>query len=270
VHQSRRVFLRSLGAGVAFVALPEVSSIFNLSPGRRPKGDDLADTLRHLFFGEGARAGGPFVASAETTIVESDPQQLLSSPSALIGILDRIGVEKTFSTRVDYGEASQCRPHFESHVATWLARFGDAGVYTDVRRAPAERDVAVLVGGKLSPANSALHAAEGSVQFQHKPAIRLAGRDAGVTLKGPEVVGQHLRLSDKELVRALALIDKQTVQTDDGGAAYRYETPVSTVLHIDRPRENSRAGDRSVGVIAVRNKLEHLRPDNIYFADLYV
>ena len=267
MRQSRRVFLRALGTGVALVSLPEISSIFNLFPSGSATDGDLEASLRRLFLGDAGR-GGPFVAHAETFITESAPQQLLGSPSSLIGILEQLGVEKTFSGRVGYGEASQCRSHFESQEEDWRKRLGGDAVYTNVQRSPSERDVAILVGGKVNAADNTLVGAEGAVQFQQKPAVRLAGRDPGVIFAAPAVVRSHVDLSAKELARSYALVEPSTpVEMDDGQSARRYETPVSSVVHIPRARRNNRVGSRAVGVLAVNYKRD---PTNIYFADLYV
>jgi hypothetical protein len=219
-----------------------------------------------LFLGDAA-PGGPFVAHAETVITESTPQQLLSSPSALIGILEKLGVAKTFSNRVDYAEASQCRQQFESREGEWRKRLGEDAVYTSVQRSPSEKDVAILVGGNINPTSRTLHHAEGAVQYQDKPAVRLAGRDPGVIYAAPAVVGEHMGLSNKELARAFALVEpSKPIEMDNGQRAHRYETPVNSVVHITRPRSNNRVGSRAVGVLAVSNKRD---PSNIYFADLY-
>jgi hypothetical protein len=266
VRQSRRVFLRALGGGVAFVTLPELSSIFSLLPGASATEEDIAASLRRLFLGRDGR-GGPFVAHAETFVTESAPQQLLGSPSALVGILEQLGVEKTFSQRVGYGEASQCRPHFESQEGEWRKRLGDDTIFTNVRRSPLEKDVAVLVSGKVNAADNTLERAEGAVQYQHKAAVRLAGRDPGIILATPAVVRDHFRLSGKELAKSFALVEPRSLITmDDGQRAHRYETPVSSVVYIPRPRRNNRVGSRAVGVLAVNMK--H-KPGSIYFADLY-
>jgi hypothetical protein len=271
MQQSRRVFLRALGAGVAVVSLPEISSIFNLFPSSSATDDDLAAMLQKLFTGEDTAGGGPFVAHAETAFIESSPQQLLNSPSALMNILDQMGVKKSFSTSVDYSEASQCRKHFERQEETWRnsQSLGTGAIYTDVQRAHADPNVAILVGGKVNPASSRLHHAEGSVQYQQKPAIRMAGDDAGVVSRTSSVIGEHFTLSDKDLAQTLALVENKRIKMDDGQLAHRYETPLNSIVYVGRPRLNNRVGSRAVGVIAVRNKQAHRNPNNIYFADAY-
>lgn len=269
MQRSRRAFLQGLGAGVAFVSLPEISSIFSLFHSPSAADADLAVVLRRLFSDEGMKRG-PFVAYAETTVTESSPQQLLEAPAALMGILDQLGVDNSFSRRVDYSDASQCRQNFERQEESWRKSLGNDSVYTDVRRAPIERDVAVLIGGKVDRSNNTLYHAEGATQYGQEPAVQMAGHAPGVILKAPAVIGEHIKLSDKEFAQALALIDKKTIDMDGGQQAHRYETPISSVIHIERPRRNNRVGSRAVGVIAVHNKLNQHNPNNIYFADLYV
>lgn len=267
MRQSRRIFLKTLGAGAVFVSLPEISCIFNLFPSRRASDDDLATTLCGLFGGSAA-SGGPFVARAESIVTETSPQQLLSSPSALINIMEMLGVEKTFSDRVGYGEASQCRPHFHSQEEEWRRRLGGDAIFTDVRRSPSEKDVAVMVGGKVSPSSNTLERAEGAVQYQHNPAVLLAGCDSGVLLAASTAARNHIELSAKNLARSYALVEPaKPVEMDARQSARRYETPVHSVVYIPRARRNNRMGSRAVGVVAVNYKSA---PENIYFADLYV
>ena len=264
MQQSRRVFLRALGAGAAFVSLPELSSIFNLFPSRSAADDGTEAVLRRLFFGEDV-GGGPFVAHAETFLTESSPQQLLSAPSAFLNILEQLRVGKNLSPQVDYTEASQCRGNFETHHKTWREQFGEEALYTKIRRAPADRDVAILVGATVDAGRS-LRRAEGATQYQQKPAVRLAGHDPGVIAVSPGVIGEHATLSDKEMARALAVVEQHDIAMEDGRRARRYETPVSSVVHIPLPRRNNRVGSRAVGVIAVSAKRDL---GNVYFADLY-
>lgn len=266
MRQSRRIFLKTLGVGAAFVSLPEISCIFNLFPSRRASDEDLAATLCGLF--GGSTIGGPFVAYAGSIVTEASPQQLLGSPSALVSIMEMLGVEKNFSDRVGYGEASQCRPHFESQEEEWRRKLGGDAIFTNVRRSPSEKDVAVMVGGKVGPAGNTLERAEGAVQYQHKPAVLIAGRDPGVLLAASTAARDHIELSAKSLARSYALVEPaKPVEMDAGQSARRYETPVHSVVYIPRARRNNKLGSRAVGVVAVNYKSA---PENIYFADLYV
>lgn len=267
MSQNRRMFLKALGVGVAFVSLPEISPVFNIFTSRPAPNDDLAATLNRLF-GRRATGSGPFLTHASSIITETSPQQLFGSPSALLGIMERLGVERTFSDSVGYGEASQCRPHFESQEQDLRNRFGAGVIFTNVRRSPSERDVAVMVGGKVSPAGNTLERAEGGIQYQHKPAVRLVGRDPGVLLAASTAASNHVRLSASNFARSYALVEPpKPVEMDDGQRARRYETPVHSVVYIPRARRNNSVGSRAVGVIAVNYKST---PENIYFADLYV
>lgn len=266
MQQSRRVFLSALGAGVAFASLPEIPSVFGLFSSGPAADEEIGDTLRRLFHGVGA-GGGSFAARAETVVKESDPQQLLGSPSALMGIFEQLGVDNSFGSRVGYDEAAQCRSNFESREQDWRERLGEGAVFTNVRRAPSDRDVAVLAGGKVNRANNTLYYAEGAVQYQQKPSVRLADHDPGVILAAPAVVQGHLRMSDKELAQAFVLTEAPaSVAMGDSRSARRYETPVSSVIHIPYPRRNNRVGSRAVGVLAVSHRSD---PGSIYFADLY-
>lgn len=264
--QSRRIFLQALGAGIAVISLPDVSSIFGLLPSVATAEEDIAAALRKLFLGDDA-GRGPFVAHAETIVTESSPQQLLGSPSALMGILEQLGIQKTFNSRVGYDEAAQCRSNFEVKESDWRKRLGEDAIYTDVRRSPSDKDVAVLVGGNVNRSNNTLYYAEGAVQYQQNASVPMTGSDPGVILAAPAVVREHVGMSNKELAQSFALMaTRRAVEMSEGQRAYRYETPVSSVIHIPRPRRNNRVGVRAVGVIAVSNKRE---PSNIYFADLY-
>jgi hypothetical protein len=256
--QSRRLFLQTLGAGVAVVSLPEISSILNWFSLPGGPDEDLAATLHRLLLGQGA--GGAFVAQADTYVTEGPPQQLLDAPSALLNMLDRFGLEKSFSERVSYLDASQCEPHFKRQEETWRQHGFDA--FTDVKRPLADNHVAIAVGGNID-SNHNLTTAAGATQYQAHPAVPLVNHDPGVV--GAAWWLLHKNSSEKELAQRLAVIEKHNVAMDDGQTATRYETPVSASVYIPRPRRNSRVSN-AVGIVAANHKSD---PSNIYFADLY-
>lgn len=256
--QSRRVFLQTLGAGVAIVSLPEISSILNLCSFPGSSGDDLEATLRRLLLGRST--GGEFVAHADTRIIEGTPQQLLDAPSALLKTLDDLKLDRSFSGCVNYTEASQCRDNFKRREEEW--RRGGFEDFTDVKRSPRDKDVAVLLGGNIDRDSNLNHAA-GATQYQQSPAIPLHNHDPGVTRAAWWLLNKNL--SGKELAQGLAVIEKRNIKMDDGQTSTRYETPVSASVYIPRPRHKSQVSN-AVGIVATHNKNE---PNSIYFADLY-
>lgn len=148
-------------------------------------------------------------------------------------------------------------------------RHGEHGVYTNIHRAPAEPNVAICVGGQVNSDDNTLYRAEGAIQYQQEPAVRLADDDPGIIVTGSSVVREHFKLSEKEMAQAVALTENERVEMDKGQPAHRYETPVSSIAYIPRPRLNNRVGSRAVGIIAVSNKQDQRAANHIYFADLY-
>jgi hypothetical protein len=264
MERSRRIFLQTLGVGVALVSLPEISSVFNLVSFHTGVDDDLEATLKRLLLGQDG--SGAFVAHADTYITQGSPQQLLSAPSALVNMLDQLDIDRRFSDSVNYDDASQCRKNFESKEETW--RQHDFDAFTDVKRAPADHDVAMAVGGKIE--SSHLSHAEGATQYQQYPAITLAENDPGVLVAAKWLLDEHYTPSGKDLAQGLAVIDTKHVDMDDGQTSKRYETPVSSIVHIPRARRNSPLGRRAIGIVAAHNKKDPSNPNNIYYADLYV
>jgi hypothetical protein len=258
--QSRRVFLQALGAGVAIVSLPEISSILNWLSFPGSPDDDLAATLSKLLSGKSA--GGTFVARAsDTSIIEGEPQRLLGAPSALLKMLDHLELDRSFSDKVDYSDSRQCKEHFELQERTWRQQHGFEA-FTDVKRAPADDQVAIAVGGNLDSDHNLIEAA-GATQYHDHPAKPIIANDPGLILAAWWLL--HKDSSEKELAQRLAVIEKQNLVMDGDQTATRYETPISASVYIPRPRRNSRISN-AIGIIAANHKND---PNNIYFADLY-
>lgn len=266
--ESRRRFLQVLGAGLLLPALPEISTLsippfdFLTLPGDDK--DQIDETLDRLL--AGGRTGNPFVANAQVYLTEVGPQQLLDSPSALLNILDNLELGKSFSNRVSYREASQCLRHFQAHEAVWRGRFDS---FTDVGRAPADRDVAYLVAGNITP-NNYLGEAQGASQYRGNPAVALMDDDPGVVLAARSLLYQNYTPTQKELAQSLALTDRRPITLDDGQVGTRYETPVNSFVHVPRTRRANRTGRRSRGVVIAHNKRDRRNPNNLYYSGLYV
>lgn len=258
MRQSRRIFLGSLAAGITFFSLPEISPVFRLINLSGGADDDLADTIHRLLLGEGA--GGPFVARAETSMIEGTPQPLLETPTALLKMLDEHGFGRSFSSRVNNAQADQCEGEFEAREDSWRGKGFDA--FTKVHRSRVDNDVALGVGGNID-ANSNLVKAAGATQYQDKPAVDLVGADPALAIAAKWLLDENL--SGREVAQALTLTEKRNVTMENGRVSTRYETPVSASVYIPQPRRSSRVSN-AVGVVAASLKRE---PNRIYFADLF-
>lgn len=262
--QSRRWFLRTLGAGAAFVALPEISPIIEMVslPGRKGGGCD--PSIEALLLGR--EPGGPFVAHAETFVTEGTAQQLMNAPAALLTMLDRQGFGRTFSSRPDYSDAAQCKGNYECEVGAWRRRgFGD---YTPVKRPAADRDNSIMVAGTIGGGH--LVEAEGATQYQGQPAVTLSGNDPGALLAGWLLLAEQYNFSRREAAQGLTAIEKRSVTVNEGVSAVRYETPVSAVIHVPRKSRNSRLRRPSRGVVFAHNKKDRDNPNRIYYAEVFV
>jgi hypothetical protein len=258
MRQSRRMFLGTLGAGIAFFSLPEISPALSLLNPLGGPDDDLADTIHRLLLGHGS--GGPFIARAETTMSERDPQPLYDAPTALLKMLDSQGFDRSFSGNPNNDEADQCAGEFEAREDSWRKQGFNA--FTKIHRSKVDNHVALGVSGNIDDSSNLIKAA-GATQYQDKPAVDLVGHDAPVTMATMWLLDKNL--SGKELAQVLALTEKRNVSMESGQLATRYETPVSAGVYIPQPRQSSRVRN-AVGVIAANLKKE---PDRIYFADAY-
>lgn len=258
MRQSRRMFLGSLGAGIAFLSLPEISPVLRLlNPFGEPD-EDLADTIHRLLLGESA--GGPFVARAETKMFVAQPRPLLPASTALIELLDSHGFDRTFRNCVNNDEADQCTEQFERQEDQWRKQGFEA--FTKVHRSNVDNHVAFGVGGNID-ANSNLVEAAGATQYQDNPAVPLVKHDPVSVLIGEWLLKRNL--SGKEVAQALTPTEKKNVTLEGGQVATRYETPASAVVYIPQPRSDS--GIRNaVGVVASNLKKD---PNNIFISDLY-
>ena len=261
--QSRRGFLRTFtGAGVALLSLPTVST---LNPSSWFELDGLfggpdGKTVLDLT----ASAGNPFVALAGgRQPVLLKPQRLLSTPRALLNILERLELPLTFSNRVNYDEAAQCRGNFQTQEAAWRSKFAS---FTDVQRSPVDPDVAYLVGGNIESGRY-LGEAEGSTQYQGNGAQPLAGNAPVVIDVSQVALDDDGSLSRKERAQSLAVIDKRP-KTIQGLEATQYVTPTTQVTYIPNGiLPDSDVGRRSLGVVKVENT--KYNTGRAYLFDLY-
>lgn len=271
MDEQRRWFLRTFGAAATMLALPGVStldpfnsSIFDwFSFPVDPAADGESPLDRFLL---GRRSGNPYIVQAQVCLKTGSPQQLLDTPSALLNILDQLNLQKSFSGRVGYQNASGCRQNFQNQEARWRNNFAS---YTDVQRAPANRDVAYLVAGNISN-SSHLVAAEGSTQYQGEQAIALSGDDPGILVAAKSLLAESYNSSQGEAAQSLAVTSTRTQTTDDGQTAMRYETPTTSILRLPPSRRAGRSGRRSRGAVIAHNKKDRRNPNNVYFAELYV
>jgi hypothetical protein len=220
--------------------------------------DDLAETIHRLLLGEGS--GGPFVARAETAMIEGTPQPLLENPTALLKMLDELGFGRSFSSRVDNKEADQCESEFEAQENSWRRQGFNA--FSKVHRSKVDDHVAFGVGGNID-ANSNLVKAAGATQYQDQPAVALANHDAPVIVAAKWLLDENL--SGKEVAQALTLIKKNNVTMEGGQIATRYETPATSSVYIPQPRRSNRVRN-AVGVLAANLKRE---PNRIHFTDIF-
>jgi hypothetical protein len=258
MRQSRRSFLGSLGAGLAFLSLPEISPVLGLFTPSSNLDEELADTIHRLLLGH--NSGGPFIVRADATMIEGEPQPLYDAPTALLKMLDCHGFDRRFSGSPDNDEADQCQGEFESREDSWRRQGFNA--FSKIHRSKVDNHVAIGVGGNIDDDSNLIKAA-GATQYQDKPAVDLVGHDAAVTVATKWLLDKNL--SGKELAQVLALTEKRNVSMESGQLATRYETPVSSGVYIPQPRRSSRVRN-AVGVIAANLKKE---PNNIYFTDVY-
>lgn len=256
MRQNRRSFLTAMAAGVAVVSLPEISSPLSWLGFSSLRDQDLEGFIHEVLIGQ--RSGGPFVAHADTRMIERGPKRLLSAPAGLLAMLDGLGVPRTFSHEIDYEEAAQCKPHFERQEGVW--RNSNLTSFTDVNRATADSDVAIAVGGIINGTN--LTRAMGATQFGSEAAVPISGHDPTAVIATRWLVDKDL--AGKEIAQALALTDKRSVAMDGGSSATRYETPVTAAVYIPRARQNSPVSN-AVGLLAANSKKN---PDLIYLADV--
>lgn len=258
MRQNRRMFLGSLGAGIAFISLPEISPALRLLPIGAPD-EDLADTIHRLLLGEGS--GGPFVARAETNMFVRAPQPLLPASTALLKMLDSQGFDRCFSSNLNHDEAAQCKEQFERQEDGW--RKQGFAAFTKVHRSTVDDRVALGVGGNID-GNRNLVEAAGAAQYGDKAAVPLEKHDPVSLLVGRWLHDRNL--SGPEVAQALTPTEKKNATLDSGAVATRYETPVSAVVYIPQPRKDSGI-QNAMGVVASMLKTD---PNNVYISDLYV
>jgi hypothetical protein len=221
--------------------------------------DDLSAALRQLV---GLESNGPFVAHAETLLVEGEPHRMVGAPRSLLHILDDMGLDRQFSSCMGYHDASQCRPHFEAQEEAWRGPDNNFSSFTGVKRPRSDRDVAIAVGGNIDADNNLTNAA-GATQYQGYPAIDMAKDDPDVIRATKALLKDDLAAT--ELTQALALIDKKKVTMDNGKSAFRYQSPVGSSLYIPQARRTSRVSDARGFVVAKTKR----SADKIYVADVY-
>lgn len=271
----RREFIRRAGLGaLAAAAAPAFARAY--TPGRAPlspldnlsasavtAADELPAvnrTLERLTMRAGG--GSPFTY-IEQLGTNMGVLRLLDAAASLLTIVRELGLSNSFSGRPSFREASQCRKFFQQHHEYWANYYR---YFTDVQRAPADRDVAYMVTGNTDSSNY-IQPAQGSTQFRNTPAVSIAGDDPGVLLAVSTLLKKQYAMSERDVAHNLALVKKEPLPLGDGGYGTRYETPSVSIMHDPRPRRNVR---RSRGLVAVHNKRDRRKPDNLYYAGVYV
>ncbi len=263
----RRRFL--IGAGAAILAAPTLSTIepfdfstsglLDFAENTHGDGADLVypvdRTLERLL--ERGQGGNRFVAQAAVGSYVGDVQ-LLRAPAAMKTIFNRLEIQMSFSGRVGYGEASQCRRNFEQHEAE-LRRYYNA--FTDVKRSLADRDVAYLAASNIDSRNY-IQSAQGATQYRNFRSVGLADDDPGLVLAASSLLNQDYNPSRQEVAQSFAVTDRRPLPNGRPGA--RYETPVHSFIHDPTPRPNFPRG-----VVMAHNK-KHSDRNNLYYAGLYV
>lgn len=267
---TRRRFL--MGAGAAIIAAPTLSTLetFNfptlypfLSSADQPgTGADkvypVDRTLDQLM--QKARGSNPFVAHANTDDdrIYIGAIKLLPAPAALLSILDNLRIGKNFSNRIGYREASQCRVNFERHEGELRRHYN---YFTNVKRSPEDSDVAYLVGGNIEPGN-VLASAAGATQFRDSVSVGLSGNEPGIVAAAAALLHKDYNPNSQEVARSFAVTNKEPWRHQGQHVGTRYETPVLSFIHEQRPYPNF-----PQGVLTVFNKQQGNRV--AYYGGLY-
>lgn len=258
----RRRFL--FGAGAALLAAPTLSTLtmpdisvfspFDFLGGAKPYPIDR--TLDHLL--EGARGGNPFIALAQArpVIVDVDSRRVLRAAKALRGIFNSLNIDWDLKDCVCYCEAEQCESQFRHHEQELRQRFN---AFAGVKRSPVEEDVAYVVAADSTDAPTTAAAA---VQYGGSTAKRISGKEPGLVRVASDLINEQYELSPKEVARSLAVVGKEPYYRDGVHVGTRYETPISSFVHLQEERE-----DAPLGVLQVRNNL--LKDRKVYAAGLY-
>lgn len=271
MNEQRRWFLRTFGAAVTMLSLPGIStlnlfnsSIFDWYSFPADPDSDGESALDRLL--SGGRSGNPYIAQAQSYLIQGSPQQLLDAPSALLNILDQLDLPKSFSNRVCYANASGCTPNFQNQEARWRNSFAS---YTDVKRAPADPDVAYLVAANFGGSGHIVRA-EGSAQYQGNPAVAVSGYDPGTLVAAKALLSEHYSFPRREAAQSLAPTGMRLLETDDGQTAVRYETPAASILRVPTSRRARQLDRRLRGAVIAENKKDRRNTNKLYFAQLYV
>lgn len=255
----RRSVLRSglMAAGAVVISQTLPTDLFTSS--------NESELFAQMF--EHSGISNPFIAHAETgTWLE--PVRLQNTQSAFMGIYERLGLDTLFSNRVDYKEAAQCTDCFKKHEDIWRPYYNR---FTDVERPSVDNDVAYMLAGNVD-VNSRMYIAEGSTQFEDRPAVALVDDDPAILIVASNLLGLDQNPTRKERAQSLTLTKKASLadKNSERRVGTIYETPVSHVAHIRYPPRDSSASRFTRGMIAVRNKRNSRNANSVYYAGLYV
>jgi hypothetical protein len=196
---------------------------------------------------------------------EVDEQvQLQNSKDAFDNILSSLGMNSYFKDRVSYREGAQCTGNFQTLEASWRPYFDS---FTDVQRAPADRDVAYLVAKN---SNYSAPATVGATQYRGYPAVSLRGDEPSVALAASLSSTPSYGVTRRALAHNLALTSKEYGEAGFDGEtapAVRYETPSLSYFHFLR---HPRYRHYNKGVLAVHNKRDQNDPGNLRRVGLFV
>lgn len=284
MEQGRRGFLRTLGgAGLAIVTLPALSTLDFSRTSYKFSLSDVADgnvgAILEQLMRRASRSGGMFVARAfgrEEQAVPGNPQPMLSPPTALLAIINRLGLKPEFSNEPDYTDGSQCTDNFKKQESRWRGRFGS---YTNIQRASSDRDVAYGVAGNIVRANgsSYLAEAEGAVQYGGAGEFDLVGDAPGALVASQNLLLDGYSLSEKERAQSLAVTEMKSEdaplidplsKTEHKFPSTQYTTPSSLVTYFPTLHlPTGRVRGRSRGTVSVQSKIHD--PSRLLFAELY-
>jgi hypothetical protein len=260
ITSAARVAAATVAAGTfvnaAPVSAPETAPEIAPTSDKTPEIDRTLERLLPSFSPDGLAAQGISISTISW----------LGSASALVSILQWLGISPSFGERVDYREASQCKGNFAEYERVWQPYYR---YFTKVSRAPADLDVAYLVGGNFGSGGNLVQGA-GATQYRGYAAVPLYHDDPGVALAAVHLLREQYRLTGQDVADAFAITNKESYH-DDGMPISRYETPTISYQHNPVPYRDPNTGVLyGKGLLSLHYKRDRSNPNNLKYAGLYV
>jgi hypothetical protein len=156
--------------------------------------------------------GSSRLDEAEAQVFWSLFLEILGAAASIATILTFFNIKPTpvwaAEQRPNYGDAGGCTANFQSQEFAMSER----GItsFAGVSRAPANRDVAIMIGRNTqSPDHN-----EAAMQYQGAQAINLMGRETEAVRAAAEYVYRNKRLPNNKLAQAIAITDKHPVDIE--------------------------------------------------------